>query len=178
MFTTCFATFDETAEAQAKSTGLVVREAGGAYRSATAQEVLRGAEYLLLKQIDERELLDNAPAVKQFLRVRMGLLDHEEFAVLYLDTRHRLIEVQNLFRGTLNQTSVYPREVVTQALRRKASAVIFAHNHPSGIVQPSRADETLTQTLKAALALVDVRVLDHVVVGPVETFSMSEHGLV
>jgi DNA repair protein RadC len=97
---------------------------------------------------------------------------------LFLDVQNRLLEMEELFRGTLSQTSVYPREVVKRALHHGAAAVVLAHNHPSGSVQPSRADEALTQTLKAALALVDVRVLDHVIIGQGETLSMAERGLV
>jgi DNA repair protein RadC len=97
---------------------------------------------------------------------------------LFLDSQHKLLAFEELFRGTLTQTSVYPREVVLRALHHQAAAVVLAHNHPSGSVQPSRADEALTSTLKAALALVDVRVLDHVIVGTGEALSMAEKGLV
>ena len=97
--------------------------------------------------------------------------------MIYLDTHHRLIELQTLFRGTLAQASVYPREVVKEALARNAAAVVLAHNHPSGVAEPSRADEFLTQTLKSALQLVDVRVLDHLVVGRGEVVSFAERGL-
>jgi DNA repair protein RadC len=100
------------------------------------------------------------------------------FAVLFLDGAHRLIAMEELFRGTLTQTSVYPREVVLRALHHHAAAVVLAHNHPSGSVQPSRADEALTQILKAALGLIDVRVLDHVIVAPGASLSMAEQGLV
>ena len=96
---------------------------------------------------------------------------------MFLDVQHRLLALEEMFRGTLSQTSVYPREIVLRALHHQAAAVVFAHNHPSGSVQPSRADEALTQTLKAALALVDVRVLDHIIVGTGETLSMAERGL-
>jgi DNA repair protein RadC len=108
----------------------------------------------------------------------MGGRAHEVFAVLFLDSQNRLIALEELFRGTLNQTSVYPREVVLRALHHHAAAVVLAHNHPSGEARPSRADETLTQTLKAALALVDVRVLDHFVVTRTQACSMAEMGLV
>jgi DNA repair protein RadC len=97
--------------------------------------------------------------------------------VLFLDTRHRLLRMEELFRGTLTQTSVYPREVVKRALALNAAAVLLAHNHPSGVAEPSRADEYLTQTLKSALALVDVRVLDHLVVGRQGVVSFAERGL-
>ena len=115
--------------------------------------------------------------VKDFLNLTIGFKDHEVFAVLFLDAQHALIVAVEMFRGTLTQTSVYPREVVKAALRLNAAGVILAHNHPSGSAEPSRADEFLTQTLKAALALVDVRVLDHMVVTRTGVTSMAERGL-
>ena len=107
----------------------------------------------------------------------MGGLEHEVFAVLHLDSQNRVIEYVEMFRGSVSQTSVYPREVVKEALARNSAALMLVHNHPSGSTQPSRADEHLTQTLKAALALVDVRVLDHVIVAGSELLSMAERGL-
>ena len=115
--------------------------------------------------------------VKDYLRLHIGGKDHEVFAVLFLDAQHRLIALDVMFRGTLTQTSVYPREVVKAALSHNAASVVLSHNHPSGSVQPSRADEALTQTLKSALALVDVRVLDHIIVSPIDTLSFAEKGL-
>jgi len=100
------------------------------------------------------------------------------FVVLFLDVHNRVLAVEEMFRGTLTQTSVYPREVLIRALHHNAAAVVLAHNHPSGSVQPSRADETLTQALRSALALVDVRILDHVIVAPGLSLSMAERGLV
>lgn len=117
-------------------------------------------------------------AAKKYFRLQLGGEACEHFGVLFLDSQHRGIAFEYMFRGTLTQTSVHPREVVLAALRHHAAAVILAHNHPSGSVQPSRADEALTATLKAALALVDVRVLDHVVVSSSEALSMAEKGLV
>jgi DNA repair protein RadC len=115
--------------------------------------------------------------VKDFLALQLGGLPQEVFAVLFLDQQHRLLRLEEMFRGTLAQTSVYPREVVRRAIELNAGAVILAHNHPSGLAEPSRADEYLTQTLKTALALVDVRVLDHLVVGQGQVVSMAERGL-
>ena len=115
--------------------------------------------------------------VKNYLRLTIGHLPHEVFGVLFLDAQNRLIAWEQMFRGTLTQTSVYPREVVLRALYHHSASVVLAHNHPSGSVQPSRADEALTQTLKSALALVDVRVLDHVIVAPGHALSMAEQGL-
>jgi DNA repair protein RadC len=110
-------------------------------------------------------------------KLHLAAKDHEVFAVLFLDSQNRLLAMEELFRGTLTQTSVYPREVVLRALHHQASCRGAGHNHPSGTVQPSRADEALTQTLKTALALVDVRVLDHIIVGPGQALSMAEKGL-
>lgn len=119
-----------------------------------------------------------ASDVKAWCMLQLGALDHEVFGVLFLDVQNRLIEYQSMFRGTLTQTSVYPREVVKECIRLDAACVVLTHNHPSGTVTPSRADECLTQTLKTALALVDVRVLDHVVVSASESLSMAERGLI
>src|SRR5439155_19606431 len=123
-------------------------------------------------------LLSNPQAVRDYLRLRIADLGHEVFLVLFLDAQHRLIACEEMFRGTLSQTSVYPREIVKTALTHNAAAVVFAHNHPSGVAEPSRADELLTAALKQALALVDVRTLDHLVVGGVNTISFAERGLI
>ena len=117
-------------------------------------------------------------SVRDYLRLRLSGLEHEVFVTLFLDAQHRLIEAEGMFRGTLTQTSVHPREVVKAALRHNAAAVILAHNHPSGAAEPSRVDELLTAALKQTLGLVDVRTLDHfVVAGPV-TVSFAERGLI
>jgi DNA repair protein RadC len=123
-------------------------------------------------------LFDSPRAVQDYLRLHLGTKPHEVFGVIYLDSQHRLLAMEDLFRGTLTQTSVYPREVVIQALHHNAAAVILYHNHPSGEATPSRADEHLTKTLKSALALVDVRVLDHFIVTANTCRSMAEMGLV
>lgn len=124
-----------------------------------------------------RTVFATPDAVKLYLQLQLAGEASERFGVLFLDVQNRLIAFEILFTGTLTQTSVYPREVVLAALGHRAAAVVLAHNHPSGTVQPSRADEDLTQTLKNTLALVDVRVLDHVIVAPGETLSMAERGL-
>lgn len=124
------------------------------------------------------ESLCSPGAVKDYLRLRMARLEREEFAVVFLDAQMRVLKVETMFSGTLSQTSVYPREVVKRALQVNAGAVILAHNHPSGVAEPSRADEFLTQTLKHALGMVDVRVLDHVVVATSGCVSMAERGLI
>ena len=136
----------------------------------------------LLRDLAERmttEPVLSAPAVvRDWLRLYCANLEYEVFIILLLDAQNRLIAAQELFRGTLSQTSVYPREVVKATLARNAAAVMFAHNHPSGVAEPSRADELLTQSLKQALALVDVRVLDHFVVAGARTVSFAERGLI
>ncbi len=134
-----------------------------------------------LKILDAR--MRNAPAlsspssVRDYLRILLHDRGHEVFVVVFLDAQHRVIASEELFRGTLTQTSVYPREVVKAALAHNAAAVVFAHNHPSGVTEPSRADELLTQTLKQALALVDVKVLDHFVIAGSGSVSFAERGL-
>ncbi|MBU3693699.1 MAG: DNA repair protein RadC [Rhodocyclaceae bacterium] len=122
-------------------------------------------------------LLDSPDAVRDFLRLGIGLKPYEVFGVIFLDAQHRLLALEEMFRGTVSQTSVYPREVVRRALEHNASAVVFAHNHPSGSTEPSAADRSLTSALRDALALVDVRTLDHLVVTRRRVFSFAEAGL-
>lgn len=141
-------------------------------------DIIAQAIDILGGRLQATEVMGSPLAVKQYLQLRFGGLDHEVFAVMFLNVQNNLIECREMFQGTLTQTSVYPREVVKAALYTNAAAVILAHNHPSGSVQPSRADEHLTKTLKAALDLIDVRVLDHVIVAPGQTLSMAERGLV
>ncbi|MGH8821767.1 MAG: RadC family protein [Rhodoferax sp.] len=149
----------------------------GPAKRAELVAVLEMARRALAQQLREREGFDSPSAVKHYLQLQLAARPHEVFAVLFLDAQNRLLALEELFRGTLTQTSVYPREVVLRALHHQAASVVLAHNHPSGTVEPSRADEALTQTLKAALALVDVRVLDHVIVGTGQALSMAERGL-
>ncbi|MCS7100635.1 MAG: DNA repair protein RadC [Burkholderiaceae bacterium] len=142
---------------------------------AAVVELVRRA---LREEMGARRVLDSPGAVCDYLRLALGRTPHEVFVALFLDAQNRLVADRELFRGTLTQTSVYPREVVKEALAHNAAAVIFAHNHPSGLAEPSRADEALTRALREALALVDVRVLDHIIVaGPAATFSFAERGL-
>ena len=131
----------------------------------------------LSEQLQSRPAFENPDAVSDFLKIHFAGREYESFVVLFLDAQNRLISAQELFRGTLTQTSVYPREIVKAALSQNAACVMFSHNHPSGVPQPSRADEALTQTLKAALALVDVRVLDHLVIAGNRSMSFAETGL-
>lgn len=145
-------------------------------------EVCAVARELVRRWLDEelrRECNLSSPAsVRDYLRLHFAGQEHESFVVMFLDAQNRLIASEELFRGTLTQTSVYPREIVKEALRRNAAALIFAHNHPSGIAEPSRADEMLTNSLKQALALVDVRVLDHFIIAGATTLSFAERGLI
>ena len=139
--------------------------------------IISRALELLACETRETDLLASPDAVRDYLRLLLGDRPHEIFTVVFLDAQHRVIATEEMFRGTLTQTSVYPREVVIEALNRNAAAVILCHNHPSGSPQPSRADLTLTSTLKAALALVDVRVLDHLIVTRMEAVSLAERGM-
>lgn len=140
--------------------------------------ILRAMAILASRLREPGECLSSPGQVRAFLMLNLAELEHEIFAVLFLNTRNELIEYRELFRGTLQQTSVHPREVVKIALELNAAAVVFAHNHPSGCAEPSKADEMLTDTLKRALALVDVRVLDHfIVAGQAAPLSFAERGL-
>jgi DNA repair protein RadC len=141
------------------------------------QAAIELAARTLTEQLQQRECLTSPGAVRDVLRLKLAGLPHEVFVCIYLDAQHRVLSIEELFRGTLTQTSVYPREVVKAALRANAAAVIFAHNHPSGVAEPSHADEILTRSLKAALALVDVQVLDHFIVAGNRTMSFAERGL-
>ncbi|OIP17601.1 MAG: hypothetical protein AUK51_07235 [Comamonadaceae bacterium CG2_30_59_20] len=149
----------------------------GPAKCAELVAVLELARRAMAQRLQERAAFDTPDAVKHYLQLHLANRPQEVFAVLFLDVQNRLIALEEMFQGTLTQTSVYPREVVKRALHLQASCVVLSHNHPSGTVQPSRADEMLTQTLKAALALIDVRVLDHIIVAPGEALSMAERGL-
>ncbi len=149
----------------------------GAAKVAALLSVCELAKRAIGQRLKERQAFHTPDAVKQFLQLQIGHKQHEVFAVLFVDSQNRLLAFEEMFRGTISQTSVYPREVILRALQHGAAAVVLSHNHPSGSVQPSRADEALTQTLKASLALVDVRVLDHIIVGAGQSLSMAENGL-
>jgi DNA repair protein RadC len=154
-----------------------IKGLGGSAKRAELLAVLELARRALAMQLAERPVFDSPDAVRDYLRLQLGELDHEVFAVLFLDAQHRLQSYEPMFNGTLTQTSVYPREVLKRALALNAAAVVLAHNHPSGVAEPSRADEFLTQQLKHALAFIDVRVLDHIVVGRGGVVSFAERGL-
>ncbi len=143
----------------------------------THDQIIQRALQILDARIRDLPALSSPDAVRNYLRLLLHDRPHEVFVCLYLDAQHRVMACDELFRGTLSQTSVYPREVVKATLAHNAAAVVFAHNHPSGVTEPSRADELLTQSLKQALALVDVKVLDHFVVAGAGAVSFAERGL-
>ena len=149
----------------------------GPAKRAEIAAVIELARRALVQELQQRPVFDAPKKVKDYLQLQLGGRGFEVFAVMFLDAQNRLLKLEEMFRGTLTQTSVYPREVVKRALDLGANAVILAHNHPSGVAEPSRADEYLTQTLKNALQLIDVRVLDHLVVGQNEVVSFAERGL-
>ena len=154
---------------------LAIRDDNGQWRPATAPEILSAARRALRVR---RGTAFTSPAVTgDFLRLNLGTLEHEVFAVIFLDNRHRLIEYRELFRGTIDNTTVYPREVAKEALALNAAAVILAHNHPSGVAEPSDADRLITRRVRDALELLDVRLLDHLVVGGEDVVSLASRGL-
>jgi DNA repair protein RadC len=144
----------------------------------THDQTIQRALNILEGRIRSTTTLASPEAVRDYLRLLLHDRPHEVFVCVWLDSQHRVIAAEELFRGTLAQTSVYPREVVKAALAHNAAAVIFSHNHPSGVAEPSRADELLTQALKQALALIDVRTLDHFVVAGKALVSFAERGLI
>lgn len=173
-----FSSLDSFQALSVAACALLVRDVAGQYRPAEADEVLLAAQRLLAAQVRGSDVMSSPAMVKDFLQARLGNLPHEVFAVVHLDAQNRVLDYVEMFRGTVSQTSVYPREVVRDALLRNSSALVLVHNHPSGATNPSRADEHLTQTLKQAAALVDVRVLDHFIVAGNSVQSMAEMGLV
>jgi DNA repair protein RadC len=156
---------------------LFVREAGGEYRIAPLSLVIDRARTLLDEQI-RTEAITSPDQAKDWFMVRLAPLDYEVFGCLLLDSQNRVIEWLELFRGTLTQAAVFPREVIKAVLEHNAAAVMFSHNHPSGMAEPSEADKRLTSRLKQALKLIDVRVLDHLIVAGGQSYSFAEHGLI
>lgn len=148
----------------------------GPAKYAQLQAVLEMARRALAEEMRRGDALSSPAAVRDFLRLRLEGLAHEVFMAVYLDAQNRVLAAEELFRGTLTQTSVYPREVVKRALAHNAGGIILAHNHPSGVAEPSQADRWLTDQLKHALALVDVKVLDHFIVGGGRAVSFAEQG--
>ena len=146
-------------------------------RVSSEDDVIRKALAILSDRVRAGASLTSPASVRDYLRLLLSDKEHEVFVALFLDAQHRIVMVDEMFRGTLTQTSVYPREVVKAALRANAAAVIFAHNHPSGVAQPSAADELLTRNLREALTLVDVKVLDHFIIAGGSALSFAEKGL-
>jgi DNA repair protein RadC len=149
----------------------------GESKFAQLQAIFEMSRRALQEDMQSRDVLSSPKQVRDYLCLKLGSLNREVFLVLFLDAQNRVLAQESMFEGTLTQTSVYPREIVKRVLHHNAASVIFAHNHPSGIAQQSRADEMLTKALKDALALVDVRVLDHFVVAGNQTLSFAERGL-
>jgi DNA repair protein RadC len=153
----------------------------GVYQTSRAAFKLQAARELVRRSLCEKlrncDVLSSPTIVRQYLQVQLNGREHEVFFAIFLSAQNRVIACEEMFRGTLTQTSVYPREVVKHALFRNAAAIIFAHNHPSGVAEPSHSDEVLTQSLRQALALVDVKVLDHFIVGGGAVMSFAERGL-
>lgn len=159
----------------AAATPLFLRQSNGRYRNATRSEVCE----LAAQYVDPiaGKTLKSPDDAHQFLTAKLAHKDHEVFCVIYLDNRHRVTSFSEIFRGTVDGTAVYPREIVKEALRFNAAAVILAHNHPSGVAEPSAADERITKRLKSALELIDIRVLDHVIIAGSNSVSMASRGL-
>ncbi|MDB0544085.1 DNA repair protein RadC [Ralstonia solanacearum] len=156
---------------------LMVRDGQGDYRPATPDQILEAARQVVDQKMPCGAEFSSPAAVKEYLRAKLAGFEHEVFAVLQLDAQHRLIAYVEMFRGTIDCAAVYPREMVKEALRHNAAAVLLAHNHPSGSPEPSVCDKAVTQRLKDALALVGVRVLDHIIVAGTSTMSFVERGL-
>ena len=149
----------------------------GSAKCAQLAAVMEMARRALRETLNRGNALSSPRTVRDYLRLKLQDRPHEVFVGVFLDAQNRVLAVEDLFRGTLTQTSVYPREVVKRALHHNAAGLIFAHNHPSGVAEPSRSDEALTQVLKQALTLVDVKVLDHFVIGSGAAMSFAERGL-
>ncbi|PVV10714.1 MAG: hypothetical protein B6D77_08080 [gamma proteobacterium symbiont of Ctena orbiculata] len=150
----------------------------GSAKYAQLQAVLEMARRYLHEQLDATEGLSSPQQTQDYLRAKLRHYAYEVFSCLFLDNRHRVIRYEELFRGTIDGASIHPREVVKRALEHNAAALIFAHNHPSGVAEPSRADRQITQRLKDALALVDIRVLDHIVIGEGDAVSLAQRGMI
>ena len=157
---------------------LVAQLQDGSTRPATADEIISAARKHMSRRVRRGTQLSSPKATRDYLSLKLGSLEREVFAVIFLDKRHRLISYQEMFQGTIDGASVHPREVVKEALKQNAASVILAHPHPSGIAEPSQADKLITTRLKHALDLVDIRVLDHIIVAGGDTTSLAERGLI
>jgi DNA repair protein RadC len=160
-----------------EDSSLVVRSINGNFQPATADQIFAAARQAIDQKMPRGTEFKSPWRVKDYARNKLGGLDHEVFAVFFLDSRHRLIEYVEMFRGTVDCASVYPREVVKEALKHNAAAVLLAHNHPSGATEPSANDRAITLRIKEALNLVDIRVLDHVIVAGTAASTFAERGL-
>jgi DNA repair protein RadC len=156
---------------------LFTQSANGALEPATSEQILTAARQVLTHRVRRGATLTSPHAVREYLTVKLGALDHEVFGLILADNRHRVIEYVELFRGTIDGASVHPRELVKLALAKNAASVILVHNHPSGVAEPSRADELITTRLKDALNLVDIRTVDYLIVAGGSLVSMAEKGL-
>lgn len=156
---------------------LFTLDAAGYPVPAAAEDVLAAAREHISRRVRRGRAIASPQAMRDYLMLRLGTREFESFCCLFLDSRNRLIEFVELFRGTLDSASVYPREVVKEALQRNAAAMVFAHPHPSGVAEPSAADELITRRLKEALELVNIRVLDHLIVAGGQVVSFAELGL-
>ena len=155
---------------------LMLQDGDGQYRAATGDEIIAAAQRELNARFTRGTAISHPADVKEILQLHLACLEHEVFGVVWLDNRHRILAFEELFRGTIDGAAVYPREVAKAALRHNAAACILYHNHPSGVCDPSGADEAITQRLRAALELVGVRTLDHMIVGE-QVCSFAEMGL-
>lgn len=155
---------------------LLVQEETDRYRLASGEEIISATMSEMQRRFRRGAAMISPNATRDYLQLKLARREHEVFTVLWLDNRHRVLRFEELFRGTIDGASVHPREVVKSALHENAAACIFAHNHPSGVAEPSQADRRITERLKDALALVDVRVLDHIIVAE-NTYSFAEMGL-
>ncbi len=171
------AVFSDGLQEPGRVAALLIRDASNELRAATPAEIIAAARRAMARRVRRGIAMDSPRAVREFLTMKLGTLEHETFSVLLLDTRHRLIDYVELFRGTIDKASVHPREVVKLALSRNAAAMVLAHPHPSGAADPSQADELITRRLKEALALVDVRLLDHIIVAGGDAISFADRGL-
>jgi DNA repair protein RadC len=149
----------------------------GSYVEASTEEIVEAAKAAMNRKLRRGTTLSSPKVVRDFLAMHLGALEHEVFGVVLIDNRNRLIEFVELFRGTIDGASVHPREVVKLALARNAAAIVLVHPHPSGVAEPSRADEAITKRLVEALALVDIRVLDHIIIAGGDSVSLAERGL-
>ena len=159
-------------------TALYVQDRGRRYRPATEGQIVEAARQLVDKRMQRGTSFRDPNVARTYFRDKLAGMEREVFAAVFLDSRHQLIEFTELFHGTIDGAEVHPREVVRQAIRCNAAAAIVAHNHPSGSVEPSAADRVVTARLKQALCLVDVRLLDHIIVGGSQTLAMAERGWV